>query len=175
MIYFIVAGTNATAVKIGYTADDTPARRLNALQVGNHEPLSVLAFGPGSVRDEWKLHVFLNSDRIRGEWFRPTAQVLAAAARLGLAPTALVIEPVDVEYEAPQLIGSEITVRPKTRKRELSPIEQLTKEAKRERKARARVEWALAHPDEWAEFCNNPPKGRRFKGEHLQEIIDSVK
>lgn len=85
MLYFIAAGTEAMAIKIGYTADATADTRLATLQTGNHLPLFLLAFGPGTLADEQELHTLHRADNIRGEWFKPTTAVLMSASRLGLA------------------------------------------------------------------------------------------
>lgn len=64
-------------MKIGWAL--TPSDRLDSFQTGNPVELRMLAFGPGSQEDEVELHSKFARSRIRGEWFRPTKAVLAAA------------------------------------------------------------------------------------------------
>jgi len=73
-VYFIKAGSNDhSPIKIGVAVD--VARRLQELQVGNHEELHIMAAIKALGEDhaywiEKSLHKFFKSDRIRGEWFR---------------------------------------------------------------------------------------------------------
>jgi hypothetical protein len=83
-LYFIQAGEGGP-IKIGYSAD--PQERLAMLQVGNHEELRLLAainYSTGSLgnktaaHQESVFHRVFNVARIRGEWFKPHAQLLLA-------------------------------------------------------------------------------------------------
>lgn len=64
-------------IKIGVSA--APLTRLSSLQVANPRPLRLLSSRPGSGADEAELHKRLARHRIRGEWFAPVPDVLAAA------------------------------------------------------------------------------------------------
>lgn len=70
-IYFIRAGD---MVKIGFTRSD-PRRRVAALQTGNAEHLRLLTYIAGHSKMETELHDLLRDHRVRGEWFRWTAEV----------------------------------------------------------------------------------------------------
>jgi hypothetical protein len=74
-VYFIQAGTSGP-IKIG-TAQD-PQSRLVRLQTANPWPLYsvLLIWAPAGLERE--LHRLLAEHRIRGEWFRPHADVWAA-------------------------------------------------------------------------------------------------
>jgi hypothetical protein len=73
-IYFIAAGNNA--IKIGFTSRD-PYIRMNALQVSYYEEFILLGVMLGNKRFETKLHREFKHLRIRGEWFRPTGELLS--------------------------------------------------------------------------------------------------
>lgn len=74
MIYFIQAGHDGP-IKIGKAVD--PEKRLQTLQTGTHEMLRLLAVIPGDRDRETEIHRRLLAHRYRGEWFAPTAEVLA--------------------------------------------------------------------------------------------------
>lgn len=74
MIYFIQAGENGP-IKIGYT-EKSPYKRLNSLQVGNHEELTLIAIMPGGERSESELHKRFEYAHKRGEWFYPTLRLI---------------------------------------------------------------------------------------------------
>lgn len=74
MIYFI-QDTRTFAIKIGYTGSE-PEARMAALQTGNPGELWLLCTMPGDLAREAELHRDLADSRERGEWFRPTPQVL---------------------------------------------------------------------------------------------------
>lgn len=74
-LYFVQEMTNGP-VKIGVSA--APLTRLSSLQVSNPRQLKMLGIRPGSHADEIDLHRRLAEHRIRGEWFNPAAEVLAA-------------------------------------------------------------------------------------------------
>jgi hypothetical protein len=76
-LYFVQQGTDGP-VKIGVSQD--PAKRLSYLQVGNPDPLHLIGAWQGVERgDELELHAFLEGERLRGEWFKPTRPVLEMA------------------------------------------------------------------------------------------------
>lgn len=75
MIYFI-QDTTTLAIKIGHAAADIEARR-RQLQCGNPSPLVVIWCMDGSEETELRLHKAFAADRLSGEWFRPSPQLLA--------------------------------------------------------------------------------------------------
>lgn len=75
-IYFIQAGGSDGPIKIGVS--NAPHLRLAELQTGMPNELVLLATRHGNNRAEKELHQRFAADRIRGEWFRPSAAVLAA-------------------------------------------------------------------------------------------------
>lgn len=66
-VYFITSEPDEF-VKIGW-AMHSPAKRLRELQTGNHQPLRLMAYFPGSLEDERRLHETFAELRFRGEWF----------------------------------------------------------------------------------------------------------
>jgi hypothetical protein len=72
IVYFI-GGKDIGPVKIGFTSDDDPKRRLGQLQVGSHEELEVLGWVNGTIETERKIHSFLHYHKVRGEWFHRKA------------------------------------------------------------------------------------------------------
>ncbi len=76
MIYFLQDPSD-NAIKIGFTASDTPEGRIRACQTGNPRPLALLATIPGDEAAERGLHQTFTGDRLHGEWFRPSPAVLA--------------------------------------------------------------------------------------------------
>lgn len=71
MIYFVHAGESEGPIKIGYVrSSDMMPRRLRFLQVGNAEPLHLLALMPGDRDHERRLHRQFVEGRLCGEWFR---------------------------------------------------------------------------------------------------------
>lgn len=77
MIYFIRSGS---FVKIGYCAGD-PKLRLGQLQVGNPEPLRLVAVKEGDQAAEARWHAMFDHLRVRGEWFRWDDAELRDAAK----------------------------------------------------------------------------------------------
>jgi hypothetical protein len=71
-IYFVQRGDGP--IKIGITKN--LAGRLAALGTASHEPLHLLASVPGNSNAERHFHSTLAKYRIKGEWFRPCAEVL---------------------------------------------------------------------------------------------------
>jgi len=78
-LYFIRAGADGP-VKIGVAAD--PWKRLETLQIGNHEKLELLAICYSSVTEERLIHRILDGQRIHGEWFKPTDELMAAVRQI---------------------------------------------------------------------------------------------
>lgn len=74
MIYFVQA-EDGGPIKIGLCTDIKS--RLASMQTGNHKRLWVLAYIPGGMVDEKRLHERFSRYRVRGEWFEPSADLLA--------------------------------------------------------------------------------------------------
>ncbi len=68
------------AIKIGVCARGTAKTRLSVLQVGSLLPLKLLAVYSGNV--ERKLHRQFSESWIRGEFFKPTPELLQLIDRL---------------------------------------------------------------------------------------------
>jgi len=75
VIYFIKE-VGGEYVKIGYTSGNTPADRIQTLQIGNPRELVLLYAEPGEQDRERLFHRIFADDRVRGEWFKlsPTLQ-----------------------------------------------------------------------------------------------------
>jgi len=74
VIYFI-QDSSTLHIKIGFTGGDVEGR-LKQLQTGSAAVLVALAHVGGGKDVESLLHQRLAPSRERGEWFRPTAEVL---------------------------------------------------------------------------------------------------
>ncbi len=72
-VYFVRAGSSG-AIKIGRASD--VGARLASLQTASAEPLELLAVVVGGCEVERALHRQFSSARIRGEWFRPAAELM---------------------------------------------------------------------------------------------------
>ena len=72
-IYFIGCA-RARAVKIGFTQSD-PERRVKALQTGCPAELELLAYTPGTIDEEQRLHAAFTPLAMRGEWFYSDAKL----------------------------------------------------------------------------------------------------
>ncbi len=66
-IYYILSGETGR-VKIGFTNSD-PTKRLKSLQTGSPTKLGIVAIHPGTIALEAKLHGKFAADRLHGEWF----------------------------------------------------------------------------------------------------------
>lgn len=77
IVYFIRCGRRGP-VKIGKTFGTYQGAmdRLKELQVGNPETLYLLGICDGGRDLERQLHKRLQAHRLRGEWFKPTAEVM---------------------------------------------------------------------------------------------------
>ena len=62
-------------IKIGRS--ENRKKRLSDLATGNSQELKLLATFPGARPEERELHDRFRKDRIRGEWFRSTPELLA--------------------------------------------------------------------------------------------------
>lgn len=79
LVYFIQSGVNGP-IKIGKAIN--PESRLAELQVGSPFALRLIGATPGDVSAEHALHVRFREDHIRGEWFHPSATLLAYIAEV---------------------------------------------------------------------------------------------
>lgn len=80
MVYFVQAGP-AGFIKIGVTVDI--GARLNSIQVGCPDEVTLLGgiYDRRAYRIERALHDRFDEHRHRGEWFRPSPDLLAFIAR----------------------------------------------------------------------------------------------
>lgn len=75
---YVVDGAPVRAVKIGHSASLFAVNaRVTCLQIGNPDPLDLIAVIAGSRGEEDALHALLHPHWIRGEWY-----LLAPARRL---------------------------------------------------------------------------------------------
>lgn len=72
-VYFIQAETGP--IKIGHSSN--VRSRLSYLQCGTAERLSVIGIIDGAKNEEVAIHLLFSEDKIRGEWYAPTARLLA--------------------------------------------------------------------------------------------------
>jgi DNA-binding transcriptional regulator YiaG len=72
-VYFIQAGDDGL-IKIGYAED--VVQRFGKMKVDSPLPLTILTVEDGSVEREAELHKRFSKSRERGEWFRPTDDLL---------------------------------------------------------------------------------------------------
>lgn len=66
---YLIQALNGGPIKIGWARD--PERRLQDLQTGQAEQLTLLAVIPGTKRLEHDIHRKLIYARLGGEWFQP--------------------------------------------------------------------------------------------------------
>ena len=104
MIYFIRDGD---AVKIGFAAD--PKNRLRSLRTGNSRKIFILGVMDGGLNEEAALHLRFGSDRIRGEWFRLSHEIISFIEERCRA-----VVDISDDRSSP---GSKIFDRPKTKLR----------------------------------------------------------
>jgi Meiotically up-regulated gene 113 len=78
-VYVIEAGKTGL-VKIGFTTT-SPKHRLEELQTGSSESLSLLHFAKGTESDEKALHRVYEKRRVTGEWFDFKGLKLLASLR----------------------------------------------------------------------------------------------
>jgi hypothetical protein len=78
-VYFIQAETGGP-IKIGISRD--VERRRAELQRQERQPLRVLAFMEGTIKDEAAMHQRFATHRLHGEWFSPAPEVLSCIAAL---------------------------------------------------------------------------------------------
>lgn len=73
-VYFI-QGENGGAIKIGYTYNID--QRIASLQTGYPDKLLVLADIPGDEVVESELHKIFSEYKLRGEWFKPSDELIS--------------------------------------------------------------------------------------------------
>lgn len=73
-VYFVRA-TESGRIKIGKARD--VERRLAGIRTGCSEPLELMGWVDGGVHREDAVHSMFRADREHGEWFRPSAALLA--------------------------------------------------------------------------------------------------
>lgn len=78
MIYFVRAGAEG-AIKIGFSSN--PDMRIDALRTAVPEDVRVLAVIKGTQGEEQRLHAVFEHAHLRGEWFKPTPDLLAYIAQ----------------------------------------------------------------------------------------------
>lgn len=78
-IYFI-RNVDCGRIKIGFTDAATPDSRVASMRTGNPSELEVAAYCPGEQSREHALHQALSADRVRGEWFHPSARMASLLA-----------------------------------------------------------------------------------------------
>lgn len=76
LIYFVQAGEGGP-IKIGYSV--APEERVKDFQCGNPWKLRLLRAFPGGVEEERELHARFAADRMHGEWFKPTPELVRLA------------------------------------------------------------------------------------------------
>ena len=77
MIYFIQSGSNG-AIKIGYTKNmDSLQKRIPHLQNGNPQELNLLYTCEGKKEDEARYHQKFKKDKLKGEWFKPSQELIS--------------------------------------------------------------------------------------------------
>lgn len=81
-VYFM-QGESGGPIKIGKTTD-VDARRAG-VQTGHPDLLRVLAVVSGELDEEKRLHLRFRKSRLKGEWFKPTPDLLAHIAAATLA------------------------------------------------------------------------------------------
>jgi hypothetical protein len=74
-VYFVSADVPDYPVKIGFT-ERIEGMRFQSLQTGNPHPLCLLAYFDGTHQDESGLHLAFKGDRMCGEWFRRSPELM---------------------------------------------------------------------------------------------------
>lgn len=100
IVYFIRCNSGGL-IKIGYSTD-LPAR-LASLGHANAGGVSLLASAPGGNVAESRIHAMFREDRVRGEWFRPSANLLEFVAKVRDCGSLLfgpAVEDVDAAFSA---------------------------------------------------------------------------
>lgn len=106
-VYFVQQGEDGP-IKIGFA--NNLAGRLRGLQTANPYKLHLRLVLHGNRKTEQKFHERFNADRLKGEWFRPSHDLLAFittsnAERLVVVRAAAVMARDDVEASADMLLA----------------------------------------------------------------------
>lgn len=75
-VYFL-QGRDTRRIKIGYSKDIVPTRRLKELLTGCSESVNLIGFVPGTCRMEGAIHRMFSADRFVREWFQPSNRLVA--------------------------------------------------------------------------------------------------
>lgn len=73
MIYF-VQDSETSYIKIGFSEE--PINRVRQLQTSSPGNLRLLFAMEGTMEDERELHGWFKNSKVRGEWFKPTSDIL---------------------------------------------------------------------------------------------------
>lgn len=85
-VYFMRPIGGDGRIKIGCSYK--PAARLLALSVWTAYPLEFVGVAKGSFDAEHLLHDYFHADRLHGEWFRSSPELLAVIKMMGLGASA---------------------------------------------------------------------------------------
>lgn len=88
-LYFLQEVPNGP-IKIGFTGSGTPEGRLRSCQIGNARELALLAAVRAPLLEDARWLARFASQRIRGEWFHQTPELLAAIADVERRPPEIV-------------------------------------------------------------------------------------
>lgn len=76
VVYFVQAGGDGGPIKIGVSRPERVHRRVREIQCGNHLELRILGMVPGERRLEGHLHMLFGNQRMRGEWFSASPEMV---------------------------------------------------------------------------------------------------
>ena len=105
-------------MKIGYTNGD-PQQRLSVLKTGNEGKLLLLATKLGTKEEEEALQARFVDDRLSGEWFKESPELLRYVFEL---PPVSPVEHEITRKRAPPPKNSRIEVRLESRLKQLSVV-----------------------------------------------------
>lgn len=111
-VYFIGAKDAIGAIKIGCSKE--PSRRIKQILIWSPVELELLATAEGGHREEGILHQMFGGERIQGEWFKPTKQLLSIIAYVKKTGT---LPPLDYRLDAYDRRKKDPTARSKMPRR----------------------------------------------------------
>lgn len=76
MTVYFIRDLECGLIKIGYTRGQSAEGRLSTLQTANAHKLALIAIMEGGYPDESELHQQFAAHHVRGEWFRPAADLV---------------------------------------------------------------------------------------------------
>jgi hypothetical protein len=85
-VYFAQAGGPEGLLKIGFSKN--PWARVSDMQTSNAERIELLATERGTLDDERALHERFAADRVNGEWFAPSQEIMGYVAGIRSSKTA---------------------------------------------------------------------------------------